>query len=533
MAITLPSETVVSEVLGELGRVDEAELRSALDDPKLALGLDPWSLWLLICLSRHIERQKWVGYVVESRLRGDLNKIGHRGYFGHPEDCDQRGEVPDFPEWNYLFHGKGCCLTHKIEGTEIDVDFTNDGRSTQIDPYFYTNFLDSLKNPEFPELALKAPSALHNHWQVDLDNLEQEGCWLDREVTDLGTRISDVLVPIVDHLCKTHGRSDRESKLQVVYLSLQLGDCVHSEKALESLSFSEGLIREIKGRARTAKTARAKRLASLISGPDGKYGIILEALAKLGSEFSKPDVVKCLFRSPVDGAANRALEILTLWEQDDLDATFEKLVEFRVAERSNSVSFQLFRGKPEQTTSAEEMARDSQFVRLARFILLRQREGLKPATRLLLIKGLNKVRTASQGKAAFLLYLLDRETGLEALNRSLADKVPMSNYDAAAACVLISSKETKQVLIRALKNPQLEKQHAAACALNRLEANTQIPELSDWLRVQDGISDPLGNETKIDGRTISTYTMSDVAHASMQNSIDWAIKDLDDLAQML
>jgi hypothetical protein len=30
------------------------------------------------------------------------------------------------PEWEYYFHGKGCCLTHRVTGEEIDVDFFDD-----------------------------------------------------------------------------------------------------------------------------------------------------------------------------------------------------------------------------------------------------------------------------------------------------------------------------------------------------------------------------------------------------------------------
>jgi hypothetical protein len=45
---------------------------------------------------------------------------------GHPEGVPQSGPVPGLPEWEYYFHGRGCSLTHKVEGDEIDVDFWDD-----------------------------------------------------------------------------------------------------------------------------------------------------------------------------------------------------------------------------------------------------------------------------------------------------------------------------------------------------------------------------------------------------------------------
>jgi len=53
------------------------------------------------------------------------------------------------------------------------------------------------------------------------------------------------------------------------------------------------------------------------------------------------------------------------------------------------------------------------------------------------------------------------------------------------------------------------------------------------MQVQDGITDPIGNDTQFDGRTVQTYSMSDLAHANMQNTIDWAIKSFEDIAVLL
>src|SRR5262245_29296652 len=86
----------------------------------------PWLTWTLITLVRHRDRQRWVGDVVRNRLDGDLLRVARAGSMGHPEGRPQRGPVPGLPEWEYFFHGIGCCLTHRVTGEEIDVNFFGD-----------------------------------------------------------------------------------------------------------------------------------------------------------------------------------------------------------------------------------------------------------------------------------------------------------------------------------------------------------------------------------------------------------------------
>lgn len=86
----------------------------------------PWETWTLIGLVRHRERQLWVADIIRTRLRGAPADLAAMGALGHPEDVPQSGSVPGMPEWEYYFHGRGCCLTHKVEGDQIDVDFWGD-----------------------------------------------------------------------------------------------------------------------------------------------------------------------------------------------------------------------------------------------------------------------------------------------------------------------------------------------------------------------------------------------------------------------
>src|SRR5262245_28750961 len=73
----------------------------------------PWETWALIGLVRHRQRQLWVGEIVTTRLGGSLLALADYGYGGHPTEVPYRGPVPGLPEWEYDFHGRGCCVTHR------------------------------------------------------------------------------------------------------------------------------------------------------------------------------------------------------------------------------------------------------------------------------------------------------------------------------------------------------------------------------------------------------------------------------------
>ncbi|MED5372866.1 MAG: hypothetical protein VX899_17740 [Myxococcota bacterium] len=101
----------------------------------------PWLGWLLLCLCRQRERQRWLMQVRKTHL----------------VDIDEdHGEVPGLPDWSYQFHGVGLLLSGP--GREhIDVDFhvgDPDGRT--VDPYFFTRRVLALDPPELPERRLRA-----------------------------------------------------------------------------------------------------------------------------------------------------------------------------------------------------------------------------------------------------------------------------------------------------------------------------------------------------------------------------------------
>jgi hypothetical protein len=136
----------------ELVPTDIVTFLRALPDPSALPS--PWETWTLIGLVRHRERQLWVETIVRTRLRGNPADLAAIGALGHPEGVRQSGSVPGLSEWEYFIHGRGCCLTHKVNGDAIDVDFW-DNSAEYFDTFFYTRFLDSLRHPEAAEQRIK------------------------------------------------------------------------------------------------------------------------------------------------------------------------------------------------------------------------------------------------------------------------------------------------------------------------------------------------------------------------------------------
>src|SRR5262245_57972123 len=148
-------QTALLDAFERVSHPQPADLLSAVqglpDPPALP---SPWETWTLIGLVRHRNRQLWVADIIRNRLRGAPADLAMFGALGHPEGVPQSGPVPGMPEWEYYFHGRGCCLAHKVDGDEIDVDFWDDS-AEYFDTFFYTNYLESLRHPKPPEQRLR------------------------------------------------------------------------------------------------------------------------------------------------------------------------------------------------------------------------------------------------------------------------------------------------------------------------------------------------------------------------------------------
>src|SRR4051794_2643642 len=121
----------------------------------------PWETWTLIGLVRHRERQLWVETIVRTRLRGDPAGLAAIGALGHPEGVKQSGPVPGMPEWEYYFHGRGCCISHKVNGDEIDVDFWDDSAEYLAVPSLGARWREN--GPEPRHQFLHLPDGVQHH----------------------------------------------------------------------------------------------------------------------------------------------------------------------------------------------------------------------------------------------------------------------------------------------------------------------------------------------------------------------------------
>jgi hypothetical protein len=364
MDAVFPTPDQVNELIGDLdakSTISDAELLDALSRLPLVGRLDHWALWTLVCLHRHRDRQKWVGYVVESRLKGDLQKIGRFGSLGHPDDQPQSGDVPDEPEWKYFFHGCGCCLTNTSNGVSIDVDFTHEEDSDSMDPYFYSNFLLSLKTPEFPEWLIRREEPFVSSWQVEIDRLA-DGGFIDAEhrlrLTERGIRLAESIEPLSHYIARLLADNTRLARRKAAFVALVIGDPVLAAQiANESLLGADLKIR-ISRKQEEAVQSRFRFLQTALSEQNAKTSTRLAAIADLGPQ-CEPIVIKHLLSTPVEGAANMALSIIRAWNRPNAVKILRKLLCLRYSEATGICST-LFRFGLTRRRTSDELPRNHQ-----------------------------------------------------------------------------------------------------------------------------------------------------------------------------
>jgi hypothetical protein len=224
---------------------------------------------------------------------------------GHPQGWPGQGTVPGLPEWEYFFHGKGCCLTHKVSGEEIDVDFFGDS-AEYFDLFFYQQYLNSLRDPEPPERRL-----LELHASVSPVSLAVESLLTAGQLAPLPGRdyhpfrVADTVLrheEAIDSFCAAWSDGTRRR-----WLAALVGDwpAAHAEAlragdtALAALTASRAEPCRQQRRRRLLQARRDERLAS-----DALHG-----LADLGGEGLDAALVEAL-RGPLCGTTSAALEVI-------------------------------------------------------------------------------------------------------------------------------------------------------------------------------------------------------------------------------
>jgi hypothetical protein len=476
-------------------------------------SLDPIEGYVLVSLLKHERRQKWVGYLVESRLRGDGAQLARFGAFGHPEGIEQQGDVPGETDWRYFFHGRGCCFTHE-DGTEINVDFADDGSALEIDPYFYQNYLRSATMLEWCERQLLAPDGLEEWWQLAVPGLVGKGSLVQEyriRFTEQGRCLAESLELLMDTIrgCDLLGQS---------YLLARLGDYERSLLALSgtgadcpALSFkakSQFDARELKLRRRLKAVEHGSTEANRI------YASLLRSATFESAAYFRP----ALLRRPITGTNHVVLAGLRRMEGSQVtelicDAFLVMTHESFIGRIRRAVH-----GLP----GGPELPWFALVVGLVDAALERQSPGDQFAKFRAVVPGrLKGDFGASDGEAAFLLYLLNSSSGIQKLRQALSHRVPMARMDAAAFLALIGSKQALDTLLDVAAKDPASGGHEAACALSLIERDEAKRAAADWNRQHDGYEDlGEGESFQINGRTFPNWNMNDIMRSGLRSSIE-------------
>lgn len=254
-------------------------------------SLSPWSVWLLLSLALHRDRQQFVLESMQFRLGGDANELAHLGSLGHP-DGPTVGLVPRDTEWEYRFHGRGCAMTSRLSGEYLDVDFL-DETADWITPYFYVNYLESLSRPTFVEARVRELYPTAETVELGIAELQELGL-LVRHETDRVFKLAFDWRPYCEVL------DELKSQWHLERVKILVATAVSDWFMLKSE----------KDRANECTNARRQRLLQLCRS--SKLDLEVNALQAL-ADFDYPEVdneLKRVLVGPADRRMSRAVQII-------------------------------------------------------------------------------------------------------------------------------------------------------------------------------------------------------------------------------
>jgi len=384
--------------------------------PILSLPCSPWDRWALLALHRHHARQAFVEAVVRERLGVSPSELGRNGSFGRPEQVAQSGAVPGRRDWHYRFHGRGCCLT-KPDGTEIDVDFDEHG-SAPIDPWFYARYLETVGALELIErrLCLQRPGS-HDGWRAALQPLRDAGLIDGDHGVAVATGAFDWCEAVSNALMESEGDEAR-----LAWVAYQIEDMPLVRELLD-----DETPEHIVSASHHQTTGRCDELESRVHRRYGRdHEACVRALAVL-----HPARAHALARREIE---NGHVDVV-------LSRCMDLLMEAPRAEDAPAVTALLLRLQGSQPPAPH--------LRLlaARYLLSFFRRDTIPAeVRDNLLQAIHADQAASEGDAAMISYLLDRDDGLRRMRVGLRSSVPLARAECAAALALVGSAEAIDVL---------------------------------------------------------------------------------------
>ena len=263
----------------------------------------PWLTWTLIGLARHHQRQNWVADIVKYRLGGELDAIGGSGALGHP-DIPQKGIVPGFIEWEYYFHGRGCCLTHRASGEAIDVDFY-DNSGDYFDRYFYSWFLKSLRSPEPPEQRIIELHPSFETCHLAMDELREYGLLAkhpDWGVSKLADEVHEHM-HLIDAFCKNWSDASKRPACAV-----SIGDWLAAANDTDP-QWEQHLVSRIALRADQCNSDRLEWLRERFQDESSHTDALL-AIGEV-SESSQDEFLMEVLHGVADSTMSAALAVLS------------------------------------------------------------------------------------------------------------------------------------------------------------------------------------------------------------------------------
>jgi hypothetical protein len=365
-----------------------------------------WATWTLIGLVRHRRRQLWVARVVASSLGANLKAIARRGALGHPAKITPRGLVPGLTEWEYAFHGRGCCLTHRGTGEAIDVDFF-EPTAEFFDVSFYLHYLRSLRHPEPPEARLIALHPSFEPVRLAVGELRKGELLAALEGRErYPFRVAGPVLEqedVIDAFCESWSIPGRR-----VWLAAVVGDWPAAHEAAVDAGDAP-LIELTASRADQCRALRCRELLAHRTDA-GRGGEALRALDDLDAEALGEQLSRAL-RGPIDGVTWQAVQI--------------------IRRRANPswcpAIYELFR----RLDPGEELPQPYLWAECQRFLLDHDYRAVEMRQSLPDAKGL------AIAEAALLALEHDPGRALPLFRRALRSPIPMNRTKAAATLALI------------------------------------------------------------------------------------------------
>lgn len=488
----------VGALLDAFARVKEPEpddLVSALRRlPEPDAMPSPWDAWTLIGLVRHHERQLWVAEIIRTRLQGAPADLAALGALGHPEAVPQRGSVPGMPEWEYYYHGCGCCIRHKVDGEAIDVDFWDDS-ADYFDTFFYMRYLESLRQPEPPEQRLLElhPSACAV--SVAIADLLAAGALFPLSGSDAHPyRLADEVMTVaddIDHFCSVWLQPRRR-----MWLAALIGDWLAADQA----AFGPTELTEITGpRASRCRELRRQRLHR--EAPKQRLAAdALQALADLQTPDLNESLEKALSGTP-SGLISTALDIIV--RQDD--------------PRWCARVYELF----SRVNPAAQLPSPHIWMTSLKFLL---RHGYRSDE---MITSLSKARGTEIGEAVLLSLEQAPELALPLIRKGLLADVPMGRTRVAAILALIAASWSRRELLNALeKSDDQQKTIDVRAALLESGSEEDQRAVRDWEERNPHVQET-GSYLEIGARKLGPfYTFSEL---TLKNRGVWLRHEMEQL----